>query len=112
MFSPPQVDRAKLLDAERAQVVLHPGAELGWCLRRVPTAGLVAHGAHLGHDDEVIGIRVQRLTDQLVGHVRAVVLGGVDVVDAGLDSPPKHRDRCVVVRGGPITPGPGSCIAP
>ena len=40
---PPQVHRAKLLDAERAQVVLHPGAQLGGRLRRVPPAGLVAH---------------------------------------------------------------------
>jgi hypothetical protein len=37
----------------------------------------------LGDDDEVAGIRVERLPDQPVGDVRAVEIAGVDVVDAG-----------------------------
>ena len=106
-LEPPQVHRAELLDAERAQVVLHPGAEVGRRLRRLPTAGLVAHGANLGHDDEVIWVRMQRLTNQLVGHVRAVVLGGVDVVDAGLDSPPQHSDRFIVIARWTLHPRAG-----
>ncbi len=40
---------------------------------------------------------MERLTDQLVGDVRAVVLGRVDVVDAGVDRPAQHGDRLVVV---------------
>ena len=94
---PAQVDRAELPHAERTEVVLHAGTQLGRRLRRVPPAGVVADRPDLGHDDEVVGVRVQGLADQLVGDVRPVVLGRVDVVDAGLDGPAQHGDRFVVV---------------
>ena len=68
----------------------------GVCAGCQPPASSRAR-ADLGHEDEVVGVRVQRLADQLVGDVRAVVLGGVDVVDAGVDGPAQHGDRLVVV---------------
>ena len=40
---------------------------------------------------------MKRLADELVGDVRTVVLGGVDVVDAQLNCTSQHRDRLVVV---------------
>ena len=57
-------------------------------------------------------VRVQGLMDELVRHVGPVVLGGVDVVDPQLDGPAQHRQCRVRSRGGPSTPGPGSCMAP
>src|SRR5262252_4683366 len=36
----------------------------------------------LGDDHEILGIRMERLLDELIGHVRTVVVAGVDVVHA------------------------------
>ena len=56
---------------------------------------------------------MQGLADQVVDDVRAVVLRGVDVVDAELDRAAQHaRGQPSGSRGGPNTPGPASCIAP
>ena len=49
--------------------------------------------ADLAHEDEVLGIGVQRGVDQLVRDVGPVVLGGVDVVDAQLDGPAQDGER-------------------
>ena len=54
---------------------------------------LVARRTDLGDQHEILGVGVERLVDQLVGDVRAVELGGVDVVDAGVDGPAQHRER-------------------
>ena len=48
--------------------------------------------ADLGDDHEIVAIRVQRLADDLVGDVRAVVVARVDVVDAALDRLAQHGD--------------------
>ena len=68
--------------------------------------------ADLADQGEVVRVGVQGLADQLVDHVRAVVLGGVDVVDAELDGPRSTASAWSWSRGGPNTPGPASCIAP
>ncbi len=95
----PQVDRAEVVGLESSQIVLDTLPQLGRLLGRHPSALRVADRADLGDDDQIVGIGMQRLVDQLVGHVRSVVLRGVDVVHAGLDHPSQHRDRLVVVAG-------------
>ena len=40
---------------------------------------------------------MQRLADELVGHMRTVVVAGVDVIDAARDRFAQHRDRGIVV---------------
>src|ERR1700724_1383011 len=40
--------------------------------------------AHFGDDHEIIGIRMERLLDELIGHMGSVVVAGVDVVYARL----------------------------
>ena len=50
---------------------------------------------------------MQRLADEFVGHVRAVELRGVDVVDAELDRTPQYRQRLVAVPRRPEHAGPG-----
>jgi hypothetical protein len=40
---------------------------------------------------------MERLMDQLVCDVRAVELGGVDVIDPCLDGSPQHRDGCISI---------------
>ena len=62
---------------------------------------VVAARADLAHDREVIRVRVQGLTDQLVHHTRPVVLRRVDVVDPGTDRRTQHAQRLVTVTGRP-----------
>src|SRR6185369_14895995 len=49
------------------------------------------------HEAQAFGVRVQRLADELVDDVRAVVLRGVDVVDAELDRAAQDGERGVAV---------------
>jgi hypothetical protein len=80
-----QVDQVHALDAQGAQVVLDALAQLLRGERGQPGAGLVAAGADLRHELEVLRVGMERLADEVVDHVGAVVLRGVDVVDAELD---------------------------
>ena len=59
--------------------------------------GLVASPAYLADQREVLRVRMQRLPDELVGHVGTVELGGVDVVHAEFDRPPQHGQRFVAI---------------
>jgi hypothetical protein len=82
------------------RVVLDAGPQLGGGLGRDPAALVVADGADLGDEHELVGVGVQRLADERVGDVGAVVLGGVDVVHAEVDGTPQHGDCGVVVTRG------------
>ncbi len=103
----PQVDEVHPLDAQRAQVGLHAGAQLVGGERRQPAAAVVATGADLGHELEALGVGMQRLADQVVDDVGAVVLRGVDVVDAQLDRAAQDRAGGVGVAGRAEDAGPG-----
>ncbi len=107
-----QVDRAEALGAERAQVVLDALAQLLGPLGGQPVALVVAARADLGDEDQLLGVRVQGLADQLVGHVGAVELRGVDVVDAQLDRAPEHGQGLLAVARRTHDTGAGSCMAP
>ena len=69
-------------------------------------------GADLAHQGQISGVGMQRLADQFIGHVRPVELRRVDVVDAQLDCALRTASAWSWSRGGPKTPGPGSCMAP
>lgn len=107
-----QVHRREPVGAEGFQVLLDGGPQFGGLLCRQPGAGLVPAGTDLADEREALRIRMQGLADQLVGHVGAIELRGVDVVDAELHRASQHGERLVAVAGGPKTPGPGSCMAP
>ena len=103
----PEVDRRELVGLQAAEVVLDALPQLVGRVPRDPAALLIAARTHLGHQRQVVGVRVQGLVDELVGHVRAVVLRGVDVVDPGLDRPPQHRERLLAITGRSLHPGTG-----
>ena len=63
-------------------------------------------------EDEVVRIRRERLTDELVGHVRTVELRGVDVVHAGVDRRAEDRQGPVAVLRWPEDAGPGQLHGP
>ena len=62
-----------------------------------PRGVRAAHRADLGHDHEVIGIGMKRLANELVGDVRAIVIAGVDVVDAPRDRLAQHGEGRVAI---------------
>src|SRR5215470_7537388 len=64
----------------------------------VPAARAGADQAAFGGDDQVVGIRVQRLGDQPFTDVWAVGIGGVDEVDAEFHHPPQRRLGLVFIR--------------
>ena len=55
---------------------------------------------------------MQSFLDNLVGDVRAVEVGGVDMVHARRDGFAEDGDGGIGILGRPKTPGPASCIAP
>ena len=95
----PQVDDGQPVHPEGAQIVLDTRAQLLGSLRGHPAAVGVTHRPDLGDEGEVVGVGLQRLADQRVGDVRAVVLRRVDVVRAELDGATQDRDGLAVVPG-------------
>ena len=66
---------------------------------RKPRSIIAAPGADLGDDNQIFGIGMQRLADQPVGDMRAVVVAGVDMVHSGSDGFAQHGQRRVMVPG-------------
>jgi hypothetical protein len=58
---------------------------------------VVATGAYFANHHETRRVGVERFSDELVDDVRALVLGGVDVVDSGVDGFSEQQDGVVGV---------------
>src|SRR5262249_14498637 len=93
-----QIDHIERIHAEVTQVVVDGAREGRSCERRNPPRIRTARRADLGHDHEVIGIGIERLANELVSDVRAIVIAGVDVVDAPGDSLAKSDSRVAILR--------------
>ena len=93
-----KVDDVEDVQAEVAKVVVN---RVGQCLARHgrdPRTVRAAPGADLGDDDQVVTIRMQRLADDLVGDVRAVI------VAAYLCGRRRSRPPCAARRSRPRDP--------
>ena len=95
----PQIDHLQHVEAEIAQIVVHRRRSVPRARRPGAMRLRAAPGADLGDDDEIVGIGMQRLADDLVGDVRAIEIAGVDVVDAARHRLAQHRDRGVAILG-------------
>ena len=102
-----QVDHVEHIEAEIAQIVVHRLSQLLGREGRNPRSVRAAPGADLGDDDEIVGIGMQRLADELIGDVRAVEVAGVDVIDAARDRLAQHGDRRLAVLRRPEHAGSG-----
>lgn len=89
------------VEAQVAQVVVHRPDQFGRALRRVPGCVRTAGAADLCHDREGFRIRVQRLADQLIGGVRAVVVARVDVINAVRHRFAQNSECSVAIPGRP-----------
>ena len=92
-----QLEQVDALEAEAAQAELDLLAQVRRLAERGPLARALAGQAGLGRDDHVVGVRVQRLAQQVLGDVGAVGVGGVEEGDPDLDGPTQHGDRLGVV---------------
>ena len=105
-----EVDRST---PSRRRLSSHCWRRYGRVADRRPVAGALPGQAGLGRDHQVVGVRMERLLDQLLGDLRAVGVGGVEEVDAELDRPAEHRaSRLSWSLPAPHTPWPGSCMVP
>ncbi len=66
---------------------------------RDPRSVLAAQGADLGDDDEIVAIRTQRLANDVIGDVRAIEVGGVDVVDSARNGLAQDGQRRAMILG-------------
>jgi len=104
-----EVDAVELQSPQRRlAALLDPlGAEVAR-----PLAGARADKASLRRDHEVVGIRMQRLRNQVLRDLGPVGVGGVDQVHAELEAALEDADGLVGI--GRRTPGAGAgdAIAP
>lgn len=97
-----RVDALKLqkidaLEAEVPQVELDLLAEVFGPAQRGPFVGTLAAESHLAGDHETVGVGVQRLTNEAIGHERPVGIGRIDERDAKLCRATKHRNGTVMI---------------
>ncbi len=92
---------------EVAEVVVDGGDEVVFAEGVGPALVGRALCADFGDEDEVAGVRVERVADELVDDVRAVEVAGVDVVDAGFDGGAQDSFGLFGVLGRPPDHGTG-----
>src|SRR5580658_8573649 len=73
----PEIHDLEGIEAQVAQIVMHGiDNRLARACVNPGTVGATAV-TDLGHDRQVIGIRMQRLLDDLIGDMRTVVIAGI-----------------------------------
>jgi hypothetical protein len=96
-----EVNHVEPVNRQAPEVDLDTGAKLLRSLSGDPAALVISLGADFADQHKVRRIGVEGGVDQLVGDVRPVELGGVDVVDTQLDGPAQHGERRVPIPGRP-----------
>ena len=84
----PEIHDRELLEIECPQVVLDAATQLGRFVVGEDATSIIAAHADLRNDHQIGWVRMERIADQLVHDVRAVVLRSVDVVHSALDRLP------------------------
>ena len=88
-----KIDHVERIKLEIAQVVVHSVNDFLARASVRPGAIAAAARAHLGHDHQIVWVRMERHLDELIGNVRAVKVAGIDVVHPGCDGLAQNRDR-------------------
>lgn len=94
-----QIDHIEDFDAEIAEVVVDCFGEFSSREGRKPRSILAASRTNFGSDQEVVGIRIQRLVNQLICDMRAIKIAGVDVIDAERNGFAQHGQCAVAILG-------------
>jgi hypothetical protein len=89
----PEIHDLESIETQVAQIVVYGVDDLlARACVKPGTVGAAAR-ADFGHDDQIIRVRMQRLSDDLVGYMRTVEVAGIDVVHARGHSLAQNRDR-------------------
>ncbi len=80
--------------------------------RMNPGLVFTAASAHLGDDHQVIRIGMKCPLNDLIGHMRTVIVAGIDMIDIGRNRVSQNSNRYVNITRQSPYPGPASCIAP
>jgi hypothetical protein len=93
----PEVHDRDAIDTELLEIRLDSCPQFGGLLRgrEGDRAGGGVCRADFAHNDQVIGVRRQRLPDPPVHLPAGIERGGVDVIDAELDGAAQNGDRIV-----------------
>ena len=88
-----KIDDIQRVEPEISQIVVNAIDQ--FLARKSMKPGLVCSPAraHLGDDHQAIRIGMERLLDDLIGHMRTVKVAGIDVVHAGRDRLSQNGNR-------------------
>src|SRR5260370_5925956 len=78
--SDPKIDDVKTVESEISEIVMDGIDQLLPRKSMKPRLVFAAASANLGDDHEVIRVGMKRLLDELIGHMRTVVVAGIAVV--------------------------------
>src|SRR5580704_10991456 len=93
--SDPKIDDVKTVESEISEIVMDGIDQLLPRKSVKPRLVFATAGADLGDDHEVIRVWMKRLLDELIGHMRTVVVAGIDVVHTRRYSLSQNSDRTV-----------------
>ena len=90
-----QIDDIERVESEIAKIVVNAIDQ--FLARKSMNPGLVfaTSSAYLGDDHQTVRIGMERLLDDLVGHMRTIKVAGIDMVHAGGDRLSQNGDRSV-----------------
>src|SRR2546430_8857782 len=93
--SDPQVHDIKPIEPKISEIVMN-GIDQ-FLTRKSMRPGFVrfAPSADLGDDHQVIRVRMERLPDDLIGHVGTIKVAGIDMVHTGCDRLSQNSDCAV-----------------
>src|SRR5690606_930604 len=93
----PPVNPVQHTPLQGTQVVMPRLRQLLSGKRRQPGGILAASGSDLGHNRKVVPVRMKRLADTLVGHMRSVKIAGINVIHTRRHRFTQHRQRRIFV---------------
>src|SRR5580692_11488910 len=81
-----------MVEAKIVQILMNGIHQLLAGKRVKPGFVWTSASAYFGDDHEILRIWIERLLDKLIGHVRSVVVAGINVVHARLDGFAQNSD--------------------
>src|SRR5215475_10039200 len=94
-----QLVEINAIEFQSAQTPFASVAQMFWISIFRPAIRAGAVEAAFGSDDEAGGVGIQRFGDDFLAHARAVIIRGVNEVDAEIDGTAKHADGFAAIGG-------------
>src|SRR6185437_16676774 len=101
-------DNIERFQYQVAQIVVDHCSQLALGESVNPRSIFSSPRANLGHNDQIVGIWKERLSDDLIGDVRAIEVGSIYMIYAARDGFSQHADRFFDI----VRRSPYSLVAP